>query len=142
MLAALLAALMSSLTSIFNSSSTLFTMDLWCQCRPKAKEAELMVVGRLWTIFLAIVSLCWLPILLQIQGSEFWDYSQAIGSYLLPPVVMVFLFAIFWTRTTEQVRERGGAAREGGEERAGSGREKENYAQAYGQYTHVYNRGR
>ena len=45
MLAALLAALMSSLTSIFNSSSTLFTMDIWRYFRPHAKQAELMVVG-------------------------------------------------------------------------------------------------
>ena len=103
MLAALLSALMSSLTSIFNSSSTLFTMDLWRQCRPQAQEAELMVVGRMWTLFLAVVSLCWLPILLEVQGSEFWNYSQSIGSYLLPPIVMVFLFGIFWTRTTEKV---------------------------------------
>ena len=106
MLAALLAALMSSLTSIFNSSSTLFTMDLWRRCRPRAKESELMVVSRMWTIVLALVGLAWLPILLKVQGSEFWNYSQAIGSYLLPPVVMVFLFGIFWTRTTEQVGRR------------------------------------
>ena len=62
-----------------------------------------MVVGRMWTLFLAVVSLCWLPILLEVQGSEFWNYSQSIGSYLLPPIVMVFLFGIFWTRTTEKV---------------------------------------
>ena len=46
MLAALLAALMSSLTSIFNSSSSLFTMDIWRRIRPAAKQGELMVVGK------------------------------------------------------------------------------------------------
>lgn len=46
MLAVMLAALMSSLTSIFNSSSTLFTLDLYHRARPKASERELMVVGR------------------------------------------------------------------------------------------------
>jgi Na+/proline symporter len=46
MLAVMLAALMSSLTSIFNSSSTLFTLDLYNRARPRATEKELMVVGR------------------------------------------------------------------------------------------------
>lgn len=46
MMAVMIAALMSSLTSIFNSSSTIFTMDLWRHLRVRASEWELMVVGR------------------------------------------------------------------------------------------------
>lgn len=46
MLAVILAALMSSLTSVFNSSSTLFTLDLYQRARPHASEMELMIVGR------------------------------------------------------------------------------------------------
>lgn len=46
MLAVILAALMSSLTSVFNSSSTLFTLDLYQRVRPNAPEMELMIVGR------------------------------------------------------------------------------------------------
>lgn len=46
MIAVMMAALLSSLTSIFNSSSTLFTMDIWRQCRPGAGERELLLVGR------------------------------------------------------------------------------------------------
>lgn len=46
MLAVMLAALMSSLASIFNSSSTLFTMDIWTRIRPQATERELIIVGR------------------------------------------------------------------------------------------------
>lgn len=46
MMAVMLAALMSSLTSIFNSSSTIFTMDLWRNIRRTASEWELMIVGR------------------------------------------------------------------------------------------------
>ena len=62
-----------------------------------------MVVGRVYTLVLVGVSIMWLPILERIQGSQFWDYSQAIGSYLIPPIVSTFLLGIFWTRTTEQV---------------------------------------
>lgn len=47
MIAVMMAALMSSLTSIFNSSSTLFTMDIWKKYRPAAPEKELLLVGRL-----------------------------------------------------------------------------------------------
>lgn len=46
MIAVMMAALMSSLTSIFNSSSTLFTMDIWRRLRPCAGERELLLVGR------------------------------------------------------------------------------------------------
>lgn len=46
MMAVMIAALMSSLTSIFNSASTLFTMDLWRSFRSRASEWELMLVGR------------------------------------------------------------------------------------------------
>lgn len=46
MMAVMVAALMSSLTSIFNSASTIFTMDLWNYMRPRASEKELMIVGR------------------------------------------------------------------------------------------------
>ena len=47
MIAVMLSALMSSLTSIFNSSSTLFTMDIWRKIRKQPTETELLVVGRL-----------------------------------------------------------------------------------------------
>lgn len=46
MIAVIMAALMSSLTSIFNSSSTLFAIDVWQRFRRRATEQELMVVGR------------------------------------------------------------------------------------------------
>ena len=46
MLAAMMAALMSSLTSVFNSSATVFTIDIWKRMRPKSTEAELLIVGR------------------------------------------------------------------------------------------------
>ncbi|KAH3794760.1 hypothetical protein DPMN_148298 [Dreissena polymorpha] len=42
----MMSALMSSLTSIFNSSSTIFAMDICTHIRKKASELELMIVGR------------------------------------------------------------------------------------------------
>lgn len=46
MLSVMLASLMSSLTSIFNSASTLFTMDIYTKIRRSATEKELMIAGR------------------------------------------------------------------------------------------------
>ena len=46
MVAAMLSALMSSLTSIFNSSSTIFTLDLWKRIRKSASEREMLIVGK------------------------------------------------------------------------------------------------
>nr|7SL8_A Chain A, Sodium/glucose cotransporter 1 [Homo sapiens] len=102
MLAVMLAALMSSLTSIFNSASTLFTMDIYAKVRKRASEKELMIVGRLFVLFLVVVSIAWIPIVQSAQSGQLFDYIQSVSSYLAPPVAAVFLLAIFWKRVNEQ----------------------------------------
>ncbi|KAK7889148.1 hypothetical protein WMY93_024708 [Mugilogobius chulae] len=102
MLAVMLAALMSSLTSIFNSSSTLFTLDLYQRLRPRASERELMVVGRLFILFLVCISLLWIPIIQTSNSGQLFDYIQSVTSFLAPPITAVFLLAIFWPRANEQ----------------------------------------
>ncbi|XP_072294639.1 sodium/glucose cotransporter 4 [Eucyclogobius newberryi] len=102
MLAVMLAALMSSLTSIFNSSSTLFTLDLYQRLRPAASERELMVVGRLFILFLVCISLLWIPIIQTANSGQLFDYIQSVTSFLAPPITAVFLLAIFWPRANEQ----------------------------------------
>ncbi|XP_020783330.1 sodium/glucose cotransporter 4 [Boleophthalmus pectinirostris] len=102
MLAVMLAALMSSLTSIFNSSSTLFTLDLYQRLRPAASERELMVVGRLFILFLVCISLLWIPVIQTANSGQLFDYIQSVTSFLAPPITAVFLLAIFWSRTNEQ----------------------------------------
>merc|ERR1712150_207559 len=101
MLAGLLAALMSSLTSNFNSASTIFTMDLWKHCRPRASEFENVLVGRIVGLVMIGLSIAWLPVLSAIQGGQLWDYIQAISSYITPAWVVVFLLGMFWPRCTE-----------------------------------------
>ena len=102
-MAVMIAALMSSLTSIFNSSSVIFTIDIWRRIRPQSKESELMVVGRLFIIFLVAVSICWIPIIEKAQGSRLFDYIQAIQSYLAPPIAALYVLAMFSPRTNETV---------------------------------------
>ena len=101
MLAVMLAALMSSLTSIFNSSSTIFTMDIYPRFRSQPSEMELLVVGRIFVLFLVAISIIWIPIIQASQGSQLFNYIQSITSYLAPPICSVYLLAIFWPRTNE-----------------------------------------
>ena len=76
MLAVMMAALMSSLTSIFNSSSTIFTMDIWTRVRNKPSETELLVVGRTFVIVLVAVSIAWIPIIQNFNSSQLFVYIQ------------------------------------------------------------------
>lgn len=101
MLAVMMAALMSDLTSIFNSASTLFTMDIYRSIRKKANTRELMIVGRIFIVILCVVGVAWVPILKEVQGGQLFIYIQAISSYLSPPITAVYLIAIFWKRSNE-----------------------------------------
>jgi SSS family solute:Na+ symporter len=101
MLAAMLAALMSSLASVFNSSSTLFAMDIWRTHRPNASDAELVRVGRVVIVVMCIIGLSWLPII-QHGTDQLFVYIQSVSSYLSPPVAVVFVAAVGWQSTSER----------------------------------------
>ncbi|MEJ1273051.1 hypothetical protein NN561_003910 [Cricetulus griseus] len=98
----MMAALMSSLTSIFNSSSTLFTMDIWRRLRPCAGERELLLVGRLVIVVLIGVSVAWIPVLQGSNSGQLFIYMQSVTSSLAPPVTAIFVLGIFWRRANEQ----------------------------------------
>uniref|UniRef100_A0A8C5SWW8 Sodium/myo-inositol cotransporter 2 n=1 Tax=Laticauda laticaudata TaxID=8630 RepID=A0A8C5SWW8_LATLA len=102
MMSVMIAALMSSLTSIFNSASTIFTMDLWRHLRPLSSEWELMIVGRVFVLLLVIISILWIPLVQASQGGQLFIYIQTISSYLQPPVAIVFILGCFWKRTNEK----------------------------------------
>nr|XP_046272267.1 sodium/myo-inositol cotransporter 2 [Scatophagus argus] len=102
MMAAMIAALMSSLTSIFNSASTIFTMDLWKSFRSRATEWELMIVGRVFVLVLVVVSVLWIPVVQASQGGQLFIYIQSISTYLQPPVSIIFILGCFWKRTNEK----------------------------------------
>ncbi|XP_076092318.1 sodium/glucose cotransporter 4-like [Mytilus galloprovincialis] len=101
MMAVMLSAIMSSLTSIFNSSSTVFTMDLWRRIRPHAHERELLIVGRLFIIVLCGVSIAWIPLVRSSQGGQLFNYIQAVQGYLGTPIGALFVLGVFWKRTNE-----------------------------------------
>jgi SSS family solute:Na+ symporter len=93
----LMAALMSSLAAVFNSCSTLFTMDIYKKIRPAATEKRLVFIGRLATGVVVICGILWIPLMKFISG-ELYHYLQSVQSYLAPPITAVFLLGIFWKR--------------------------------------------
>jgi SSS family solute:Na+ symporter len=95
-IAGLLAALMSSLSSAFNSSSTLFTIDFYNQYRPKASEKELVWIGQIATVGLVFVSLAWIPFMKTLMGGGIFHYLQSIQAYISPPIAAVFLFGLYF----------------------------------------------
>jgi SSS family solute:Na+ symporter len=92
----LLAALMSSLSSAFNSSSTLITFDFYKQRKPNASEKELIMVGQITTVILVIVSLGWIPFMKTLMGGGIFHYLQSVQAYISPPIAAVFIFGLLF----------------------------------------------
>ncbi|CAO2632403.1 Sodium/myo-inositol cotransporter [Lemmus lemmus] len=110
MMAVMIAALMSDLDSIFNSASTIFTLDVYKLIRKSASSRELMIVGRIFVAFMVVISIAWVPIIVEMQGGQMYLYIQEVADYLTPPVAALFLLAIFWKRCNEQGAFYGGMA--------------------------------
>jgi SSS family solute:Na+ symporter len=97
MVAALMAALMSSLAATFNSASTLVTFDVYKKLRPAASEAQLVRVGRAVTVVMVALSMVWVPFI-KYLSSEVYIYLQSVQAYISPPIAAVFLVGVFWPR--------------------------------------------
>lgn len=101
MMAVMLAALMSDLDSIFNSASTIFTLDIYKMVRHQTSSKELMVVGRLFVIFIVAISIAWVPFVIELQGGQMFLYIQEVSDYLTPPIAALFLLGVLWKRCNE-----------------------------------------
>src|SRR5690606_11350578 len=96
--AGLLAALMSSLSSLFNSSASLFTVDIYERLRPGRSERHLVNIGRIATGVVVGLGLLWIPVMSAVSELGLYHYLQSVQSYLAPPITAVFLLGIFWRR--------------------------------------------
>ena len=96
----LLSALMSSLSSLFNSCATLFTKDIYEKMNPEASEKHLVRVGRVATGVVVGFGLLWIPIMKQISEANagLYDYLQNVQGFLAPPILAVFLLGLFYRR--------------------------------------------
>ncbi|MCU0362281.1 MAG: sodium:solute symporter [Bacteroidales bacterium] len=95
----ILAALMSSLASLFNSSATLFTVDFYTKFKPLATEKELVKVGRIATVVVVVLGIMWIPVMRGL-GKVLYAYLQDVQSLLAPGIAAVFLLGIASKRTT------------------------------------------
>jgi solute:Na+ symporter, SSS family len=95
--AGLLAALMSSLSSVFNSTSTLITWDIYRKLHPGASEQRLVMVGMASTAVLVGFGLLWIP-LMQLISGQLYQYIQSVQAYIAPPIAAVFLLGLISKR--------------------------------------------
>lgn len=98
----LMAALMSSLASVFNSCSTIFTIDIYKKLRPEKSERELLTIGKIATGIIVVLGIVWIPIMEKIGGGVMYQYLQNVQSYIAPPVTTVFLLGIIWKRVNSK----------------------------------------
>ena len=94
----LLAALMSSLSSLFNSCATLFTVDIYKKLVAKKSEKHLVRVGRFATSIIVFFGLLWIPIMYRVADGGIYQYLQSVQGYLAPPIASVFLLGLFYKR--------------------------------------------
>jgi SSS family solute:Na+ symporter len=99
--AGLLAALMSSLSSVFNSCSTLITWDIYRKIRPEASEKTLVRVGQWSTGVLVLLGLLWIPLMAHVS-EQLYQYLQSVQAYIAPPIAAVFLIGLLWGRVNAQ----------------------------------------
>jgi SSS family solute:Na+ symporter len=97
MIAALLAALMGAMSSVFNSASTLVTLDFYKKIRPEASERQLVSFGRAATGVMVLLGLAWVPFI-HLISSQLYIYLQSVQAYISPPISACFILGILWPR--------------------------------------------
>jgi len=100
-MAALLAAVMGAMSSVFNSASTLVTLDFYKKLRPQASEAQLVNFGRIATGRMVLLGLLWVPFI-HLLSAQLYIYLQSVQAYISPPIAVCFIFGILWTRVNGQ----------------------------------------
>ncbi|RNC88643.1 MAG: Na+/glucose cotransporter [Allomuricauda sp.] len=98
----LMAALMSSLASVFNSCSTIFTIDIYKKLKPNTPEKRLVNIGKMATSIVVVLGIIWIPIMNKIGGGVLYQYLQSVQSYIAPPITAVFLLGILWKRVNSK----------------------------------------
>jgi SSS family solute:Na+ symporter len=97
MIAALLAALMGAMSSVFNSASTMVTLDFYKKFRPAANEKQLVLFGQIATGAMVLLGLLWVPFI-HLLSAQLYIYLQSVQAYISPPIAVCFIFGILWPR--------------------------------------------
>ncbi|MDE6037066.1 MAG: sodium:solute symporter, partial [Duncaniella sp.] len=97
----ILAALMSSLASLFNSSAALFTIDFYQRFKPDTDPKKLVRIGQAATVVIVVLGILWIPVMRSI-GDVLYLYLQDVQSVLAPGIAAAFLIGIVWKRASAQ----------------------------------------
>jgi len=100
-MAALLAAVMGAMSSVFNSASTLVTLDFYKKIRPQADEHQLVMFGRIATGGMVLLGLLWVPFI-HLLSAQLYIYLQSVQAYISPPIASCFIIGILWPRVNGQ----------------------------------------
>ncbi len=100
-MAALLAAVMGAMSSVFNSASTLVTLDFYKKINPNASERQLVNFGRIATVGMVLLGLLWVPFI-HLLSAQLYIYLQSVQAYISPPIAACFVFGILWPRLNGQ----------------------------------------
>ena len=95
----ILAALMSSLASLYNSSAMLYTIDIHKRKHPETPEDKLVLIGRIATVVVVVLGVLWIFVI-QAMGKSLYNYIQSVQSLLAPAIAAVFLLGICWKKTS------------------------------------------
>jgi SSS family solute:Na+ symporter len=99
--AALTAAIVSSLASMLNSTSTIFTMDIYKQyIRPNADDRATVRMGRISALVALVIAATVAPLLGGIDQA--FQFIQEYTGVVSPGILAVFLLGLFWKKTTNQ----------------------------------------
>ncbi|MBN1509824.1 MAG: sodium:solute symporter [Sedimentisphaerales bacterium] len=98
--AALLAALMSTVSGALNSIATLFSYDLYRRWRPDTPDHKLVIIGRIATFVAMIIAILWSPLVGHYKS--IYQGVNTIISYLAPPITTVFIWGVFWRRASSR----------------------------------------
>lgn len=94
MAAALLAALMSTVSGALNSIATLISYDLVKRWKPETTDETLVFVGRVATFVGAVLAILWTPFISHYEG--IYQGSNTLISHIAPPITAVFVLGVFW----------------------------------------------
>jgi SSS family solute:Na+ symporter len=96
--AALLAALMSTVSGALNSIATLFCYDIYKQLKPDVPDRSLVLLGRIVTFIAMVAAIIWSPFVGHYES--IYQGICAIICYIAPPITAVFVWGVFWRRAS------------------------------------------
>ncbi len=98
LLAALFGAIQSTVNSVLNSTSTIFTLDIYRRMfRPQADDKHLVRVGVISSTVILAIAIVLGGMVGKLGGSLF-EYIQSLYAFFAPPFAAVFLLGIVWRR--------------------------------------------